>query len=62
MTSRDTYGFKYMQPGESRTVLGRRRRQAMQCWNRYCTRYFCLLKKDFVFTNIDGGVIVTRTH
>jgi hypothetical protein len=51
-----------MQPGESRTVSGKRRRQAMQCWNRYCTRYFCLLKKNFVFTSIDGGVIVTRTN
>ena len=60
--TRDKYGFKSLQVGEFRFVTGVCKKHAQMMAATYCRRYPEMVHRDFVWTNVNGGVKIERVR
>ena len=60
--SRDKYGFKSLQVGETRMVFGVRRKHAQMTCAKCVVRHAYMIHRDFVWRDILGGIEVERVR
>jgi len=61
-SSRDKYGFKSLQVGETQMVFGVRRKHAQMTCAKYVVRHPYLIHRDFVWRDMIGGIVVERVR
>ena len=61
-SSRDKYGFKHLELGESKTVLGVTMKKAQVMESTYSRRYEWMCHREFVRTAVSGGVKIERVR
>ena len=60
--SRDKYGFKSLQVGETRMVFGVCRKHAQMTCAKYVARHAYMIHRDFVWRDMIGGIVVERVR
>ena len=62
MNKRDKYGFKFLKVGEVKYVTGVKRKHAQMMAATYVRRYPLMVHKDFLWTDVNGGIKVERVR